>query len=177
MNIRSGAATDRVLPDCDIDIIVVRLSKAARCQLHALTRSAGDRVVRHQGGDLIVVSDFVQRAIDAAKPPVDPEAERKGILHRVALNASIQGIARTIAAGGKQRPDRAKGEDANSGIILQGVATDLHLDMVMGAVIDPNADSEAVAVIVGDCIVEDEGNKVMIRRVTGASRRRAGRAL
>src|SRR4051812_19049931 len=96
MDIGTGVATDHVLAGGDRDLIVIRLSRAARVQVYALTYRARDRIIRHHRPDLIVIGDFVRRALEAAEAATDPEAKQRGILYGVALNAGVQAIARTV---------------------------------------------------------------------------------
>ena len=71
--------------------------------MDALTKqSAGDRVVGHDGVNLISVGDFVQRTIEAPEAAIDPDPEQKGILHRVPLNASVQIITSPYAIRAKK---------------------------------------------------------------------------
>lgn len=154
VNIKRRTATDGVLFYCHLNVIGVRRTRAAGIQQYALANRTRDRVVLYDGGDCIVVGDFDRRTIEASCSPNDRDAEQCGVLHRVALDVGIKDIVRTVAAREKQRSDLTIRDDANPGVVFQGVVTNCHRHVVVGAVVQPRPDRDTGAVIARDRVTE-----------------------
>src|SRR4029453_16158938 len=97
-------------------------------------------------------------------PARSPKAKQSGVLPGVAFNIGVQAIAQTVAGGEVNRPESAEGHDPGSRVILQNIAANLDIHMVVGTVILSCDRADCYAIITRECVVTDPD----IRAVVGA---------